>query len=234
MFEQAAKFREKYSIPLEAQNSLRILEEEANIFKEKISQLKSQISILKREIYCLESDINEFLMDYYERVSTIFLSGDSDNEDIFLSKFSQNVIEDEEVFTLDASERRQDASDKELKQVYRRLVKIYHPDASSLGQSDISSKNKFNEITQHYKEKNLDALFLEEFSFYEQSNFDSYNFNIVRKIEEYENKERELSLAVDNLNGKLKKIVKSPEYRLFMKKKICDIRGEDFYKKIIC
>jgi len=279
MFDKAKLFRDKHLMPTEVHNTLKLLEEQASFFKDKISITKSKISILEREKYLIESDLDEFLMDYYEKVSTIFLNGISTNEN------SDDLNQDLDIFHevykllddkgLNSDEgktniysRKNEAHEKELKKIYRKLVKISHPDSkmgSNQGSETSGANNKslnsmkspressstnsarsskssslyssysgktpdFTEINSYYKQGDIAALYRLEEEYFDNTLNDQPN--LVRKVESLEVKLSKLENSLNSLSKKLDTLFDSSEYKLFIKKKYCDLRGEDFFSEI--
>src|SRR5690606_3375189 len=124
MFERAKLFREKYEQVKIANDSASMLANQHKNLGERISSLKYTILIVESECNVLEQDLNEFLMQYYEKFSEeLFI-----NEDLLRKYESKRgvVPEDKMNENIALYERKKKAHDLELKSVYRKLVKEVH------------------------------------------------------------------------------------------------------------
>jgi len=67
MFQRAKLFKEKYALVAQAQDAATLLAQKHEELTNRVSKLKHEILTLESEYEILDSDLNEFLMQYYEK-----------------------------------------------------------------------------------------------------------------------------------------------------------------------
>lgn len=232
IYEKAREFREKYYVPAQPEKNdifeksqiKNLLEMQIEKFARSNALCRSQILVLEEEIEMIKADIDDFLIIYYERFSEIMLRNNifSAAQSIIGSDFGDEAEDNISLF-----ERKEKAFSKELKLVYRRLAKLCHPD---------SSDNKFyakyfSRIQELYKYSALDELLYMEARLSENEPADEEN--IVKKLERFESASKNFKEKLSRLEDERQQLLSSAEYRLLIKYKLSQIRGYDFFERII-
>lgn len=228
MFERAKLFREKYTQVKIANDTAAILASQHKNLSERVSALKYKISLMSSEYDVLNHDINEFLMLYYERFSEeLFI-----NEDL-LAKYNAkrgDAPEDKMNENVALYERKKKARESELKSIYRKLVKEVHPDVKGE-----DSDRDFVMVNNLYNSANLEGLIAMQTEIQNQKFSDDLgqDISLVREVEMMESQEILLNRKFTKVKIKLSKLISSPEYKLYTRYKIADIRGEDFFDTLL-
>lgn len=227
MFERAKFFREKYNQVKIANDSAAMLANQHKNLSERVSAIKYSISIMESEFTVLEQDLNEFLMQYYENFSEELLI----NEDL-LHKYEskrEHAPEDKMNENIALYDRKKKARDMEVKSIYRKLVKEVHPDLND------SSSRDFILIKDLYEKSDLEGLIAVQTELQNQkySLDKGEDFGLIKEIEMMESQEILLGRKLSKAKIRLSKLIASPEYKLYTRYKIAEIRGEDFFKALL-
>ncbi|MCP5362117.1 MAG: J domain-containing protein [Hyphomicrobiales bacterium] len=117
--------------------------------------------------------------------------------------------------------------EEELKTVYRRLAKLYHPDVSV---SRETAGLYFERLNAVYKAGDLQALLdMEEEYLSEQAKGISGS---VQKLERLEQKYEAVQQAIDNVVRKSHTLRQSPEYRLYQELQLQQEGGQQLMSKV--
>lgn len=228
MFERAKLFREKYDQVRIANDSASQLASQHKDLTDRISDIKYRISLLESEYQVLDQDVNEFLMHYYEKFSEELFINDE-----LLKKYEDKRgenPEDKMNENIALYERKKKAREIELKVLYRKMVKEFHPDTNEEG-----TEREFIIINDLYEKGDLEGLIAI------QTELDNQRFSLdeeespglVREIEMMESQEILLSRKLSKVKVKLSRLIASPEYRLYTRYKIALMRGEDFFETLL-
>ena len=226
MFEKAREFREKYYTPFEpvedGQDIIlagKLLERHAQNYCRRASKLRSEILVLEGEILLMQNEIDDFLVLYYEKFSEILIdSGIFSNS---LNVVGSAFHEDDEAVSL--FEKRAQAYSSELKKVYRKLVKDFHPDANG----DEKELEYFYKIQNSYEKGDLTELL------YIQTQLENrVEKNVIEMIEKLEAEIKVYDKKLIKLVETKIHILSSPEYKLFIKFKLSEIRGYNFFEEL--
>ncbi len=227
MFERAKLFKEKYQNTQFANDSAAMIANHHKQMSSDISSLKYNISIIDSEHAILEADLNEFLMQYYEKFSeALFIDDD------LLQKYNAKrgeVAEDKQNENIALYERKKKARDCELKSIYRKLVKESHPDISG-------SSSEFIMINEMYEKDDLEGLISIQTEIENQKYSYSpagVDLGLTREIEMMESHKLLLTRKLNKAKIKLNMLISSPEYKLYTRYKISTLRGEDFFETLL-
>jgi DnaJ domain len=227
MFEKAREFREKYYTPQQSiaqDNDIviagKILEKHAQNYCRKSSKLRSEILVLESEIELIQGEIDEFLKLYYEKFSEVLMES---------GIFSQNDSRVESVFdecddAVSLIERRSQAYNSEVKSIYRKLVKTFHPDMNP----SKKEREYFYRIQRSYESNDLTELL------YIHSMIESRDeVNVIEKIEKFEHEIKIYQKKLVKLIEKKSELISTPEYKLFIKFRLSEVRGYNFFEELL-
>lgn len=223
--------RDKHILPETAVNILNMLDEKADEMTREISQLTAYSGILSREIYYIESELEEFLMLYYEKFSEVVMSNpkyrlrDISTIDSELEEARKFRIEADNVALFDNKLK---ARNEELKKNYRLLAKDLHPDVNDT----LVAKFLFNHVKKLHDQGNLDELMYVKTKIEKGRELQDIK-SVVQKIEMLEKDVNLSAIRKRTLEAKKEQLTSSPEYRLYTKYKISQFRGEDFFKLLL-
>jgi hypothetical protein len=231
IYEKAREFKEKYRISSEFDANATSekfytnsdFEKQLEEYSRVVASLKSEILVLQSELEIIESAVDEFLIKYYEKFSNVLLEKNvySTKENPIRSNFNDEVDSG-----ISLIENRGEAFKKELKNVYRKLAKLCHPDKAS-GQFPALYFQYINDL---YKQSALDELLYLEAQIESQGRF--HNENIIIKIERLEFSIESLKAKLSRLEDRKSILLSSAEYKLFLKYKLSEIRGYDFFDSL--
>ena len=224
MIKQAQKYGFLHSLPKNAIDTLSEIEDNIEFFTRKISKLKFSVKVLERELKIIEDQLDEFLMLYYERVSDQCLDKGLAGSGASVGAFDFDNIEFERQ-SITSSYK--EAHGKELKKLYRELVKELHPDSVS-NKFERESFNRLNEI---YKNGDLEEMVFFKAKL-DNRKKDFNNINFVKLIEDLEMEEKYLSRKYEKLLQEKHKVQSAPEYKLFCRYRLAEVRGDDFFDQI--
>ncbi len=228
MFEKAREFREKYYTVTQSRSGENsgliranlILKKQADEYARKSARFKSETQVLEREISMIESELDEFMMLYYEKFMSKVVDGDyvSTPENPVKAGFYQ----DDAMVTF--FDKKAEAYEKELKIVYRKLVKNFHPDINK--GLDIAY---FRDIQSHYENSELAELV------YIQTQLDEAECddNIISMIERLEAQIGAYERKLVKLVEKKSSLISSSEHKLYIKFKLSEIRGYNFFDELL-
>jgi len=225
MFQRAKSFNQNFSIANIEPDAATILANKHEALSNRVSKLKHEIITLEKEYEILDSDLNEFLMQYYERFSEKLFIDEFLFEKYVSKDFSEN---DKEKMNIALLERKQKAKDFEIKNIYRGLVKRVHPDLN-----DNHDAAEIAMINGLYENSDLEGLLYVQTELDNQEVFDNYGKGLVREIELMESQEILLSRKYNKVKIKLQRINGSPEYKLYIRYKIAEMQNIDFFEKLI-
>ncbi len=226
-----SQVRDKHILPETAVNILNMLDEKADELTREISLLTAYSSVLSREIFNIESELEEFLLLYYEKFSEVVMSNpkyklrDIRSIDGELEETKRYTVQPDNVSLFDNKLK---ARNEEIKKIYRLLTKELHPDVNEA----MLAKFLFTHVRKLSDEGNLDELMYIKTKIDKGREFQD-NKNIVQKIEILEKDANISAIRKRTLEGKKEQLVDSPEYRLYIKYKVAQIRGEDFFKLLL-
>jgi hypothetical protein len=232
IYEKAREFKEKYRVDISPHGSsenssdpsLSYLYQQLEDYSRVISKLRSEILVLENEISLVQEEVDEFLLLYYEKFSEILLSkGSFSSTENYITSNLEFDSED----NLLMLEKRSEAFDMQLKQTYRKLAKLCHPDSAGAEFPAVY----FNHIQELYKNRDLNELLYIESKI--QDKIHLSESSVVRKIEKLEVQQNSLKAKYENLISEKDKILNSPEYKLFLKYKLSEIRGYDFFDSLL-
>lgn len=232
IYEKAREFKEKYRLDISSPTnsngvsnpSLDYLYSQLEDYSRNISKLRSEILVLENELSLIQEDIDEFLLLYYEKFSEVLLSkGTFSSKENYIS--SNLEYESEESLVM--LQKRSEAFDIQLKQTYRKLAKLCHPDSAGAEFPAVY----FNHIQDLYKNRDLNELLYIEAKI--QDKIHLSESSVVRKIEKLEVQQNSLKAKYKNLVAEKDNILNSPEYKLFLKYKLSEIRGYDFFNNLL-
>lgn len=232
MFEKAREFKEKFYISKRSSSAVRsaesqvhsILEKQLDRYTHRCASLRLEIAILESEIALIQTEIDEFLLSYYEKFSQVVLENwvDLTNDSAVRTNFGKGV--EDNILLMN---RRAAAFDDQLKKTYRRLLKMCHPDTA---ESDLA-KIYFDHVQSSFRQGALEELFFVELKIQEQV-FEGDD-NIVARIEKLESKAKFCKSKVIKLIDKKQQILRSIEYKLFLKFKLSEVRGYNFFEEML-
>jgi hypothetical protein len=217
MQHNSKKIYDKYNYFHPQNDSREIISHEFGNLLAEFEHLTAQNYLLESEVEYLEHIVDEFLMEYYEQVSAVIL----ENPNLLNSK---KQTEEEDNFY--ATHKLADAEEFELKRIYRRLVKKFHPDSNANG----SNAEVFRKIQELYLKKDLGELIKLETG---SNNSFEKSGNVVNDIEKLEKEIKTLEKSQTNLLSKKRNLVNSSEYKLLLKVRWHKMLGEDLIKDIV-
>lgn len=228
MFEKAREFREKYSTSpqsrLAENNHLiranLILKKQADDYARKSAKLKADIMVMEREVSIIESELDAFMLEYYDKyLSKMMDDGWVSTQE---SPVKAGFYNDDEMVSF--FDKKSEAYEKELKIAYRRLVKHFHPDVNS--ELDITY---FRDIQAHYEKGELAELV------YIQSQLDEAEADesMIGMIERLENQIRANERRLVKLVERKSSLISSSEHKMFIKFKLSEIRGYNFFDELL-
>ncbi len=227
MFEKAREFREKYytpPAPEKATPELRIatdiLGRHAQGYIRKAAKIRSEIIVLESELSLVEAEIEKFMLLYHEKFSAFLL-----DDGIFPTpETPAEASFDEDNESVMLFEKRTEAFNKELKNTYRKLVKNFHPD---MNHDEFDSKY-FYRVQELYEKGDLAELV------YIQSQIEDIpDENMIRKIEKLEAQIRVGEKKLFKLIERKADILSGAEYQLFMKFRLSEVRGYNFFEELL-
>ena len=225
MFQRAKLFKEKYALVAQAQDAATLLAQKHEELTNRVSKLKHEILTLESEYEILDSDLNEFLMQYYEKFSQKLFIDDSLFEKYISKDFSED---DKQKANVALYERKKKAKDSELKQVYRKLVKRVHPDLNAEGSvRDVSLVNGL------YEKSDLEGLLSVQTELDNQEIYNVRGEGLVREIELMESQGILMERRYSKVKIKLQRITGSPEYKLYTRYKIAEMQNIDFFDQLL-
>ena len=256
MFQKAIEFREKYYTPpadlghkkpefCSEVLKLQLLNLEKEGFK-----LQAEIMIHQQELETLQNLVEDFMMLYYEKFFETIEQNQALNE-VFsnplvsnaayhnIPKIDLNIDGDDSIFSLkNLGISKVNTKEKQLKILYRKLVKKLHPDSSD--QAKITSNLvKFKSLQNIYKAMDFESMlaFSHELNKSGDENSEVAEFsdqkNIAEKIELLELKNKKQKEKLSSLISQNQSLQESPEYKLFCSYKQFDVRGVDFFEFLL-
>lgn len=220
MFAQALKFKRKYYIQPEiaATNNndiyseVELIEAKKNLLRIK-SFLEAKNDLLKAELSELEALVDKFLHEYFENTLTKFHE----------LNFSQVMLVPNFDIGLIHPEVKKINFDAQLKNVFKKIAKIAHPDVCS------TSSENYIKAQEFYDNGDIENLYF----LYNQLSGSDKPDNLVTEIEQLECQIGFISRSNKSLASELEDLYDSKEYILFLKCRSYQARGVDFYKEIL-
>ena len=226
MFEKVKYLSEKINYKLPPDELSGHINPSLESYTRKMADIKSAISVFEKEIELIEKDLNDFLELYYSRMSDVI----SEIKPESVDKNAENNFK----FNKDKSgfyDKRFEARKVQAKSLYKKLIKKVHPDSSDrLENGSQDSLDIVQRINHLYKTGDLEEMIYMDLSIKLE---EDEGENPIKKIEILEKKEKYYVNKLYNLEEKLDNIKISSEYSLFLKYRLAEIRGEDFFGTII-
>jgi hypothetical protein len=228
MMEKAKKFSENFIADYKRHEAAKQIDNQIRFYGEKIDEYSSEIRVLRTELELIEGELYFFLEDYYTKVSQYVLDiMQNSKQDAEMREFAENI------YLL--NRKKFEAKDIELKKIYKRLVKIFHPDSLELG--DVLDKEElFKEVQALYLQRNYSGL-VEILNAFEGGSIDERlkesEENKIQRLEKLEKKYLEFFKERNELDTKLKNVLASKEYKLFERVKWGKLVGQNVYDDII-
>lgn len=174
----------------------------------------AELELLSKELKSMEDSLSSFLREYFHRVGSIFekieeISDEDENQDIKLTNSGNKTQHSD--FDIE----------RETKSLYRKLIKVMHPDVNPGIPNDTVSR-----LNDAYTKRNLGDLRRIEI---ESSLKNEQNSDTAAA---YQLKMLSLNNSIGKIRNKISELRDSPQFKLMMKAKESENKGIDLIEEI--
>jgi hypothetical protein len=228
MIEKAKRFSDNFIADYKRNEAAKQIDGQIRFYADKIDEYSSEVRVLRTELELVEGELYFFLEDYYTKISQYVLDiMQTSKQDAEVKEFAENI------YLL--NRKKFEAKDIELKKIYKRLVKIFHPDSLELG--DVPDKEElFKEVQALYLQRNYSGL-VEILNAFDGGSEDARaqesTENKIQRLEKLEKKYLSYSKERNELDAKLQNVLASKEYKLFERVKWGKLVGKNVFDDII-
>lgn len=201
--------------------------------EQETARILSSVRLLAAEIECVEAHMREFFHDYYGSVGRYFNDNTSPlrRSDAGDAEEGEAAVAYAGLATVDKSGSavyiKHDAiKQREVKRIYRRLVKRCHPDISPYPEA----KSLFRRISDSYKQGNLSQLLLVEAAMQDAENYGGET--AVQRLERLEKRYELVAQEYEALLRKKEQMKASSAYELWQRVFREKARGRDILRDI--